>query len=89
MAITKREEVDKIEIVGQFKIIQQRIATVIEEDGKEISRTNHRVSFTPEDDISRESKEVQDLAKMYHTDAVKKAFKEFNVHPTVRDNEGL
>jgi hypothetical protein len=35
MAITKRTEEDKIEIVGQFKHIQVRTATIIEEDGVE------------------------------------------------------
>ena len=32
MAITKRTEEDKIEIVGTHKIIQVRTATIIEED---------------------------------------------------------
>ena len=38
MAITKRTEEDKIEVVGEFKHIQVRTATVIEEDGVELSR---------------------------------------------------
>ena len=38
MAITKRTEEDKIEVVGSFKHIQVRTATVIEEDGVELSR---------------------------------------------------
>ena len=42
MAITKRTEQDKIEIVGTHKIIQVRTATIIEEDGTEISRSFHR-----------------------------------------------
>jgi len=36
MAITKKQIQDKIEIVGQFKHIQVRTATVIEEDGVEL-----------------------------------------------------
>ena len=39
MAITKRTEEDKIEVVGKFKHIQVSTATVIEEDGVEISRS--------------------------------------------------
>ena len=39
MAITKRTEQDKIEVVGKFKHIQVRTATVIEEDGVELSRS--------------------------------------------------
>ena len=38
MAITKEIIEDKIEIVGPYKIIQVRYATVIKEDGVEISR---------------------------------------------------
>ena len=36
MAITKELVEDKIEVVGEFKHIQVRTATVIKEDGKEI-----------------------------------------------------
>ena len=35
MAITKRTEQDKIEVAGDFKFIQVRTATIIEEDGVE------------------------------------------------------
>ena len=48
MAITKRTEQDQIEVVGQFKHIQVRTATVIEEDGTELSRTYHRHVIAPE-----------------------------------------
>ena len=33
MALTERSENDKIEVVGQYKAIQVRKATVIERDG--------------------------------------------------------
>ena len=42
MAITKRTEEDKIEIVGPYKSIQVRTATVISEDGVELTRSFHR-----------------------------------------------
>ena len=42
MAITKEIIEDKIEIVGDYKSIQVRTATVIKEDGVEISRSFHR-----------------------------------------------
>ena len=45
MAITKRTEEDKIEVVGEFKHIQVRTATIIEEDGVEISRSFTVMSF--------------------------------------------
>ena len=42
MAITKEVIQDKIEVMGDFKHIQVRTATVIKEDGVEISRSYHR-----------------------------------------------
>ena len=39
MALTKVIEQDKIEVVGPFKHIQVRTATVIKEDGVELSRS--------------------------------------------------
>ena len=37
MSITKETAQDKIEVVGDFKLIQVRTATIIKEDGKELS----------------------------------------------------
>ena len=42
MALTESIEYDKIEVVGQFKNVQVRKATVIKKDGTEISRTFNR-----------------------------------------------
>ena len=75
MAITKRTEQDKIEVVGQFKHIQVRTATVIEEDGVELSRSFHRHTVSPDSDISSESAEVKGIASTVHTDTVKAAWK--------------
>jgi len=74
MAISKRTEEDKIEIVGQFKHIQVRTATVIEEDGTEISRSFHRHTVAPGDDVSSESADVQALATQFHTAEVLAAY---------------
>ena len=76
MAITKELVQDKIEVVGDFKHIQVRTATVIKEDGKEISRSFHRHVVAPNSDISDESEDVQAMARQFHTDAVKKAHAE-------------
>ena len=86
MAITKTTEEDKIEIVGTGKDIQVRTATVIKEDGVELTRSFHRhvidcvsssydgSSWTHTDtDISGESTEVQAIANVVWTDAVKAA----------------
>ena len=75
MAITKRTEEDKIEVVGVHKMIQVRTATIIEEDGVEISRSFHRHVVAPDSDISNESAEVKAISNAVHTDAVKTAWK--------------
>ena len=76
MAITKELTEDKIEVVGDYKSIQVRTATVIKEDGVELSRSFHRhtlecVSSVKNDDntwthtdtdVSGESTEVQGIA---------------------------
>ena len=77
MAITKRTEEDKIEVVGQFKHIQVRTATVIEEDGVELSRSFARHVVSPDvsaDDLAAQSAEVQAISAAVHSDAVKTAY---------------
>ena len=76
MAITKETIQDKIEIVGDFKHIHVRTATVIKEDGKEISRSFHRHVVSPDSDSTNESADVKAMVKQFHTNAVKKAYKE-------------
>ena len=75
MAITKRTEQDKIEVVGTHKMIQVRTATIIEEDGVEISRSFSRHVVEPDSDISGESADVKAMVAQFHTDAVKAAYK--------------
>ena len=67
MALTERAEEDKIEIVGAFKHVQVRTATIIERDGVEISRSFHRHTIAPGDDTSGESAEVQAICAAVHT----------------------
>ena len=74
MAITKRTEQDKIEVVGTHKIIQVRTATIIEEDGVELSRSFSRHVVEPDSDISGESADVKAMVAQFHTDAVKTAY---------------
>jgi hypothetical protein len=74
MAITKETIEDKIEVVGDYKHIQVRTATVIKEDGKEISRTFSRHVVSPNSDSSKESADVKAMVAQFHTDAVKKAY---------------
>ena len=97
MAITKEIIEDKIEVVGDYKTIQVRTATVIKEDGVELSRSFHRhtldcVSSVKNDDdtwthtdtdVSGESSEVQGIATAVWTDAIKEAKR------TANENTGL
>jgi len=74
MALTERTTDDKIEIVGEYKHIQIRTATIIERDGVEISRSFHRRVVGPLDVLSGETAEVQAIAAVVHTDDVKAAY---------------
>ena len=74
MALTEETVQDKIEIVGDYKIIQVRTATVIKRDGVEISRTFHRHVVAPNSDTSGESDDVKAIAAQVHTDEIKTAY---------------
>ena len=47
MALSESIEYDKIEIVGQYKHVQVRKATVIKKDGKELTRSFERFVLDP------------------------------------------
>jgi len=74
MALTEETIEDKIEVVGDFKMINVRTATVIKRDGIEISRSFHRHVVTPDADTSGESDDVKAIAAQVHTDAIKTAY---------------
>ena len=74
MALTERTEEDKIEIIGQYKNVQVRTATIIERDGVEISRTFHRHVVSPGDDTSSQSAEVQAICAAVHTSEIIAAY---------------
>ena len=73
MALEKTVKDDKIEIVdvGDWKVLQVRTATIVTDDNVEISRTFSRHVVSPNDDVSGESTEVQQLAEMYFSEEVK------------------
>ena len=87
MALTKTITDDKLEVVGDFKDLQIRTATVIKEDGTELSRSFHRRvlhcvssvqnaddSWTHTDtNTSGESAEIQGITSAVWTNAVKAA----------------
>ena len=47
MALSESIEYDKIEVVGEYKHVQVRKATVIKKDGKELSRSFERFVLDP------------------------------------------
>jgi len=47
MALTESIEYDKIEIVGQYRHVQVRKATVIKRDGTEVTRSFERFVLNP------------------------------------------
>lgn len=61
--ITEKEYFDKIEIVNN-NFIHVRKVTIIEKDGVEIARTNHRYTFVKGDDLSEMPENVRDIAKV-------------------------
>ena len=85
MALTKTILDDKIEIVTEFKHLQIRTATVVKEDGTELSRSFHRKVIHSgtidasdnwvDTDISSESTEVKAIAAAVWTQSVKDAWK--------------
>ena len=74
MALEKVTTQDKIEIVGDYKIVQVRTKTAIVEDGVEISSSFHRHVVAPDADITGESADVQAICNAVHTQAVKDAY---------------
>ena len=77
MALEKTIVDDKIEIVSDYKHLQIRTATVVSEDGKELSRSFHRRVLHPDDDVSGESAEIRGIAAAVWTDEVKAAWQTF------------
>ena len=85
MAITKTIVDDKIEIVTEFKHLQIRQATIVKEDGKELSRSYHRRMLHcgniddsdnfAETNISSETTEVKAIAAAVWTQSARDAWK--------------
>ena len=86
MAITKTQENDKIEIVNKWNV-QVRCASIIKEDGVELTRTFHRKVLTPgtldasnnlvDTDISGEDADGQAICNAAWTTQVKSDYKAY------------
>ena len=75
MALEKKQTYD-YEVRGEYKCIQERCKTSIEEDGVEISFSYSRKAFMPDADVSAESDELKAMANALWTDDVKKAYED-------------
>ena len=88
MALTKTIENDKIEVVNHWTI-QVRKATIIKDDGKEITRTFHRHLLEPgvldkddnlvETDLSGEDADVKAIAEAAWTAQVKSDWRDYQI----------
>ena len=85
MALEKSEVNDKLEIVdtGSWKFLQVRTASVIKEDGKEISRNFSRRVISPTDDWSSEDSEIKTIC-----DAIMTA-ERINAYKAAQESSGL
>jgi len=85
MALTETIEYDKIEVVGQYKLVQVRKATVIKKDNKELTRSFERYVLSCGDldasnnfvdtDLSSQPTEVSAICNAVWTTAIKDAWK--------------
>jgi hypothetical protein len=76
MTLTEETIVDKIEIVGDYRHVQVRTATVIKRDGVEISRSFHRHVVSPDKDTRDEDALVKSICNLVHTDQIKADYAE-------------
>jgi hypothetical protein len=82
MSLEKIIKIDQIEIVGDYKAIQVRTATVVTDDGVELSRSFHRHTLSCDADISKEDAEVQAICNAVWTDEIKAAYETFKESQT-------
>ena len=74
MSITKEVMIDKVEIVGPYKMVQLRQATIILEDGVELTRSFNRRVVTPLCDTSNEEDYIKGVCAAAHTSDIKTAY---------------
>ena len=74
MSITKTTNVDQI-TVTEYGTVLYREATRIMEDGNEISKTYHRSSLAPEQDLTGVPANVVAICNTTWTDEVKTAYR--------------
>ena len=74
MALSESIEYDKIEVVGQYKAVQVRKATVIKKDGKELTRSFERYVLHPDSSLDGQPADVTAICNVVWTKEVKDAW---------------
>lgn len=81
MALEKVVVNDKKEIIlndeWNFSYVQVRTATIVREDGTDLSRSFHRHSIMPKDDITGEDADVQAVCNLEFTQECKDNYQAF------------
>lgn len=77
MALTKTEQVQRIEVVGEYKSVQVKLTTTVSEDGNIISESNSRYVIPAGHSYANEPQEVQDICGLVHTQEVITAYNEY------------
>ena len=85
MALSESTEYDKIEVVGQYKVVQVRKATVVKKDGVELAKSYFRYILNPgildssdnlvDTDLSGQPAEVTAICNAVWKTEVKAAWK--------------
>jgi hypothetical protein len=73
MSLEKEIKIDRVEVI-ENGTVQVRQATIITDDGNQISRTYHRWCITPGEDYSAQEQQVQDICRVSHTSEVIAAY---------------
>ena len=85
MALSESTEYDKIEVVGQYKVVQVRKATIVKKDGVDLAKSYFRYVLNPgildtsdnlfDTDLSGQPAEVTAICNAVWTTEVKAAWK--------------
>ena len=73
MSLEKEIKIDRIEVI-ENGIVQVRQATIITDNGNQVSKNYHRWCIVPGQDYSNQEQQVQDICKVSHTPEVIAAY---------------
>ena len=76
MALSKEISNEIIEVVGEYKIISVKKVTTVLEDSIVVSKSNHRLTYAPDTDVSTLDADVAAIANLVWTQDVKDAYTE-------------